>query len=168
MANGSNLPCDGDGTCMACKVMPPREEILTCKTCASPWHVACLSDKPPTMEAAADWLCPDCSFAGDAKPVAGSSSHSSDLISAIRAIEADSSLTDQEKAKRRQDLLSGRAHSSIVPDNDSDRRNDVLDLFDKQLYCSICMQLPERPVTVRQDGEKAKINYLSKCMVVVL
>lgn len=161
MANRSNLPCDGDGLCMVCKSKPPPEETLTCKTCITPWHVSCLSDKPTTMAAAANWDCPDCSLVVDAKPVSAPNSQSSDLIAAIRAIEADASLTDQQKAKRRQDLLSGAAQSSNVPDTDSGRRSDVLDLLDKQLYCSICMQLPDRPVTVRNCCDL----YFCKCLV---
>nr|GMD80766.1 E3 ubiquitin-protein ligase ORTHRUS 2-like [Ipomoea batatas]GME08089.1 E3 ubiquitin-protein ligase ORTHRUS 2-like [Ipomoea batatas] len=158
MAEATTLPCDGDGVCMVCKSKPAWTETLTCKTCATPWHVACL---PVPLESMADtdgWECPDCSpsvVAADAhlavKPasVTPSSTTSGDLIAAIRAIEADASLTEQEKAKRRQELMSGGAK---VDDADREKRNasgdnEVLNLLDGSLNCSICMQLPDRPVT---------------------
>ncbi|KAI8008360.1 E3 ubiquitin-protein ligase ORTHRUS 2 [Camellia lanceoleosa] len=56
------------------------------------------------------WKCLDCSVIADPnlidKPVAGFES-SGDLIAAIRAIESDQSLTVQEKAKQKQQLISG-------------------------------------------------------------
>ena len=74
---------------------------------------------------------------------------------AIRAIESDDSLTELEKARRRQELVSGGG----VPSSDDDGGNvknkegingdnDVLAILDGNINCSICMQLPERPVTV--------------------
>ncbi|XP_019180863.1 PREDICTED: E3 ubiquitin-protein ligase ORTHRUS 2-like [Ipomoea nil] len=155
MAEATTLPCDGDGVCMVCKSKPTETERLTCKTCVTPWHVACLPVPPESMGDTVGWECPDCSpVAGDAhlavKPASVTpSSTSGDLIAAIRAIEADASLTEQEKAKRRQELMSGGAK-----DDDADREkrnnsgdNEVLNLFDGSLNCSICMQLPDRPVT---------------------
>ncbi|GLT60364.1 hypothetical protein SLA2020_331330 [Shorea laevis] len=144
------LPCDGDGACMSCKVTPPPEETLTCSTCVTPWHVACLAVPPPTLEATLQWNCPDCS--GDpltsAVAIPGGSS---DLVAAIKAIEADDSLTEKEKARKRQELLSGKA------DDDGDKKekgkekvkgeSSVLDVLGGTLNCSFCMQLPERPVT---------------------
>lgn len=157
MAEATTLPCDGDGVCMVCKSKPTEEETLTCKTCVTPWHVACLPVRPELADVLG-WECPDCSLpvAGEAqlsvKPASVTpSSASGDLIAAIRAIEADASLTEQEKAKRRQELMSGGA---TVDDADREKRstgggNEVLNLLDGSLNCSICMQLPDRPVTVR-------------------
>nr|ADR79438.1 VARIANT IN METHYLATION-like protein [Liriodendron tulipifera] len=153
MAHDSDLPCDGDGICMLCKKSPSDEEKLLCNTCATPWHVPCLSSPPQSLSSTLQWNCPDCSPAPsvDSKPapsVAGSLSN--DLISAVRAIEADESLNDEEKARRRQELMSGGARSS--GDGDEKKREKggnggVLDLLDGSLNCSFCMQLPERPVT---------------------
>ncbi|XP_009617502.1 E3 ubiquitin-protein ligase ORTHRUS 2-like [Nicotiana tomentosiformis] len=152
MAHDSDLPCDGDGVCMVCKTKPSENESLLCKTCATPWHVTCLSAPPNSMADAVNWECPDCSVPPDAPPVAvkqnaaaASSSYGSDLIAAIRAIESDSSLTEQEKAKQRQELLSGSAKASNLEGVNTD--NDVLNILDGSLNCSMCMQLPERPVT---------------------
>lgn len=38
--------------------------------------------------------------------------------------------------------------------------NDVLDLLDGSLNCSFCMQLPERPVTVRFDSSFFVVIFL--------
>lgn len=125
---------------MVCKDKPLPESTLTCKTCTTAWHVTCLSSPPETLASTLQWDCPDCSTLFTVAPVQ-KSGESGDLIASIRAIEADGSLTEQEKAKKRQDLLSrgvGEAKS---------RDCEVFDLFDGSLNCSFCMQLPERPVT---------------------
>ncbi|KAJ6835717.1 E3 ubiquitin-protein ligase ORTHRUS 2-like [Iris pallida] len=153
----SDLPIDGDGVCMACKKKPPPPESVTCRTCAAPWHVACLSSPPATLAAVADWLCPDCGdIGGVSAPAVGSDQAGSGLVAAIRAIEADRSLTDAEKAKRRQELMSGgRAVAAATEEDEEEEeesrkkeeKNDVLDMLDEKFNCSFCMQLPERPVT---------------------
>lgn len=142
------LPCDSDGVCMVCKLKPPTTETLHCKTCVTPWHVPCLPLVPTTL---LDWECPDCVPAEQndnhvavadvdaaAPPLAG------DLVSAIRAIQSDTSLTEQEKAKKRQELVGG----SVKPSTENNRSNGMLDILNGSLNCSFCMQLPERPVTV--------------------
>ncbi|KAI6686763.1 hypothetical protein NL676_032676 [Syzygium grande] len=153
MAHVSDLPCDGDGICMVCKGKPSADEALTCRTCATPWHVACLSSRPPTMADAVQWECPDCSLllvAGPEPPkpaaIAAGAGASGDLLAAIRAIETDDSLSELEKAKRRQELLSGGAGAAEGEDR-KEKGNGVLDILDGSLNCSFCMQLPERPVT---------------------
>ncbi|KAK8692673.1 hypothetical protein V6N13_070280 [Hibiscus sabdariffa] len=145
------LPCDGDGACMRCKVTPPTEETITCCTCATPWHVACLASPPETLSSTLQWHCPDCS--GDPLPSAAVAvdGSSGELFAAIKAIEADESLTEKEKTRKRQDLLSG----SVEEDGDTekgkgkekDKESSVLDVLDGSINCSFCMQLPDRPVT---------------------
>lgn len=88
----------------------------------------------------------------EAAPSAGSS----ELIAAIRAIEADTTLSEKEKARRRQRLMAGGADegegSGSAEDadvEDGDKGKDLLDVLGQQFNCSFCMQLPERPVTVR-------------------
>ncbi|XP_049360682.1 E3 ubiquitin-protein ligase ORTHRUS 2-like [Solanum verrucosum] len=155
MAHDSDLPCDGDGVCMACKVKPSENESLTCKTCATPWHVSCLSAPPDSMGDAVNWECPDCSMppAVDVVPVKQNAAASSssggrgDLIAAIRVIESDSTLTEQEKAQKRQDLLSGNSKDEDATVEGVNQDKDVLNILDASLNCSMCMQLPERPVT---------------------
>ncbi|GMJ06615.1 ORTHRUS 2, VARIANT IN METHYLATION 1 [Hibiscus trionum] len=149
MAHDSiQLPCDGDGACMRCKVTPPAEETLTCCTCATPWHVTCLASPPETLASTLQWHCPDCS--GDPLPSAAASldGSSGELFAAIRAIEADGSLTEKEKARKRQELVSGR----VEEDEDKEKKgkgedSSFLDVLDGSINCSFCMQLPERPVT---------------------
>lgn len=142
---------------MLCRNKPPVEETLTCKTCATPWHVSCLSVPPETLASTLQWECPDCStlhpLVAGGTIFAGASETSGDLIAAIRAIEADLSLTELEKAQRRQDLMSGAARSNDTEREKTKKKEkaigegDVLDLLDGSLNCSFCMQLPERPVT---------------------
>ncbi|XP_030967633.1 E3 ubiquitin-protein ligase ORTHRUS 2-like [Quercus lobata] len=143
-----DLPCDGEGTCMACKNKPTAEESLACNTCATPWHVVCLSVRPNSLADTLQWDCPDCSLlSANPAPVsgAGESSSSGGLIAAICAIESDSSLTEREKAKRRQQLLCKDAgpsdHKEVT--NGDDNLLSILD----GLNCSFCMQLLERPVS---------------------
>ncbi|KAL6176123.1 hypothetical protein ACLB2K_052759 [Fragaria x ananassa] len=145
MAHVSQLPCDGDGVCMLCKDKPSDEEKLSCKTCVTPWHAACLapSSRPETLASTAQWECPDCtSISGDAPSI--KSGESGDLIAKIQAIMADGSLTEEEKAKNRQELMSGKAE---VEEEKGGKKKDVLDVLDGIFNCSFCMQLPERPVT---------------------
>lgn len=169
-----DLPCDGDGVCMRCSTKTPEAEVVHCQTCTTPWHVQCLSKPPETMAAVVGWLCPDCvppvdvAGAGGAGSVYAPSTASSQLVAAIRAIEGDASLTEAEKAKRRQKLLSGGVEMDEDDDEEEEEeeeegeegrkrrtrkgkgkeKEDAIELFDGKFKCSFCMQLPERPVTV--------------------
>ncbi|XP_047322039.1 E3 ubiquitin-protein ligase ORTHRUS 2-like isoform X1 [Impatiens glandulifera] len=158
MAQHSNLPCNGDGVCMVCQTKPPEAEILCCNTCVSPWHATCLSIPLETLAGAVEWECPDCSSASADHEIplatTAESSSSNLLIASIRAIESDQSLTDQEKAKRRQNFMSGGGlGSSPLEENVSNNEtingddNSFVNLLDGRINCSICMQLPERPIT---------------------
>jgi E3 ubiquitin-protein ligase UHRF1 len=155
-----DLPCDGDGDCMVCKAKRPTELVL-CRTCVTPWHVPCLSSPPKTLADETNWLCPDCSASTEQMESAPApSAGSSELIAAIRAIEADTTLSEMEKARRRQRLMAGggdEGQSSgsggdedMEEDNQAkeEKKNDVLEILDQQFNCAFCMQLPERPVTV--------------------
>ncbi|KAL0318986.1 UNVERIFIED_CONTAM: E3 ubiquitin-protein ligase ORTHRUS 1 [Sesamum angustifolium] len=102
------LPVDADGVCMRCKVKPPEEATLTCVTCATPWHVVCLTVVPETMASALKFVCPDCTGDGLDGAPAPVDSEKKDLFTRIREIEADDSLSEKEKARKRQQLLSGR------------------------------------------------------------
>lgn len=152
MAQVSDLPCDGDGECMVCKQRPPEAEVLTCKTCVTPWHVACLATRPQTLADTAHWDCPDCSdlsAAADKPAVSGGG-----LVEKIRAIESDASLTDREKAKRRQELMGGATDAGEAGGKGKEEANaggagGVLGILGDKFNCSICMQLLDRPVSVR-------------------
>ncbi|XP_034906256.1 E3 ubiquitin-protein ligase ORTHRUS 2 [Populus alba] len=145
------LPCDGAGICMACKNKPPDEETLNCKTCATPWHATCLVSPPQELADTLQWECPDCSMINPPSTsavAAGRSEEAGKLIASIRKIEDDKSLTEQEKAKKRQKLLSGAAAGPSPSDGEEKKeKNDVLDILDKELTCSFCMQMLDRPVT---------------------
>ncbi|KAL6864924.1 hypothetical protein ACP4OV_016075 [Aristida adscensionis] len=142
-----DLPCDGDGVCMVCRAAAlPEVELLRCATCATPWHSPCLS-RPPALADAARWSCPDCSGDPEAlapAPAAAAAAGGSGagLIAAIRAIEADPALSDQEKARRRQALLAGAA-----PDADDDADDKDGNSLYEMLSCVFCLKLPDRPVT---------------------
>ncbi|KAJ4787021.1 Zinc finger (C3HC4-type RING finger) family protein [Rhynchospora pubera] len=154
-----DLPCDGDGDCMVCKAKKPTEVVL-CRTCVTPWHVPCLSSPPQTLADEANWLCPDCAAPPEQVEAAQApSAGSSELIAAIRAIEADTTLSEMEKARKRQRLMagggdegegSGSGGNDDVEEEDEakeEKKNDVLEILDQQFNCSFCMQLPDRPVT---------------------
>ncbi|KAK6139128.1 hypothetical protein DH2020_027130 [Rehmannia glutinosa] len=92
---------------------------------------------------AAQWNCPDCSDLSGAveKPaVCGGG-----LVEKIRAIESDASLTDREKAKKRQELLSGAAHGE--KEKTGGGAGGVLGILGDKFNCSICMQLLDKPIT---------------------
>ncbi|KAI3467813.1 hypothetical protein Pfo_024476 [Paulownia fortunei] len=143
MAHVRDLPCDGDGVCMVCKHKAAEGETLTCKTCATPWHVTCLTTPLKTLADAAQWDCPDCSDPSGAvvKPAACGGG----LVEKIRAIESDASLTDREKAKQRQELLSGGTVDE--KENKGGAVGGVLGILGDKFNCSICMQLLDRPVS---------------------
>ncbi|XP_010414802.1 PREDICTED: E3 ubiquitin-protein ligase ORTHRUS 2-like [Camelina sativa] len=150
------LPCNGDGVCMRCKSKPLPEVTLTCGTCVTPWHVSCLSSPPETLAFTFDWLCPDCSGDIDPLPVsgvaAGYGSGCSDLVAAIHAIEADASLSAEEKARKRQQVMSGKA---VAEDDEEEKKkmkkgkgkSDVLSTLDENFICFYCMSLLDLPVT---------------------
>uniref|UniRef100_A0A0D6R549 RING-type E3 ubiquitin transferase n=1 Tax=Araucaria cunninghamii TaxID=56994 RepID=A0A0D6R549_ARACU len=159
------MPCDIEGVCMMCKKVPPDSDVLLCNGCVSPWHMQCL--RPPLMEVpTGDWVCPDCLLPSEdvtaVRSASASAGDENDLLSRIRAIQADETLTDEQKAQKRQELISGRASTSNENqgnDEEEDRgarpggvaassaKNEVLELFDDGLKCIFCMQLLERPVT---------------------
>ncbi|XP_044977977.1 E3 ubiquitin-protein ligase ORTHRUS 2-like [Hordeum vulgare subsp. vulgare] len=145
-----DLPCDGDGVCMVCGAAGPAEvELLRCGTCATPWHSPCLS-RPPALADAAGWACPDCGGEGASPapaPAAGAGGGSG-LLAAIRQIEADATLSEQDKARRRQELLGGKgAADEDEQDDDDDDEDNALEIVGKNFSCVFCMKLPERPVT---------------------
>ncbi|KAK3228895.1 hypothetical protein Dsin_000776 [Dipteronia sinensis] len=152
MSQVNDLPCDGDGICMTCKRKPSveQEETITCRTCATPWHVTCISvARLQTVVAESEWECPDCSTSEVSE--GSEKANPAGLVAAVRVIESDESLTELEKAKRRQELVSGGASSDADRDkkriNGGGGNDDVIGFLDGALSCSFCMQLPERPVT---------------------
>ncbi|XP_066393736.1 E3 ubiquitin-protein ligase ORTHRUS 2-like [Miscanthus floridulus] len=141
----ADFPCDDAGMCMVCGVDVESEvDLLRCSTCATPWHSPCLSN-PPALSEAATWSCPDCSrdpAAARVAPAAGG-----ELVAAIREIEADTTLSDEEKARRRQNLLAGRSAASAPDYVDDSAEDDVLNILGKSFSCAFCINLLDRPVT---------------------
>ncbi|PPR86035.1 hypothetical protein GOBAR_AA34656 [Gossypium barbadense] len=92
-------------------VTPPTEETLTCSMCATPWHVACLHYSDCFSDPLPSFLV----------PVDGSSS---EILVVIKAIEVDESLTEKEKAEKRQELL--------MKEKGKDKENgsSILDVLD--------------------------------------
>ncbi|KAF5205147.1 E3 ubiquitin-protein ligase orthrus [Thalictrum thalictroides] len=95
-----------------------------------------------------EWDCPDCSsIYAVGEPSTnivsdGQSNGSDNLIAAIRAIEADESLTEQQKNKKRQLLMNKGKGVADLDDDDH-----MKDKAAAHLYCVICIMLPERPIT---------------------
>ncbi|KAL9239402.1 hypothetical protein vseg_013731 [Gypsophila vaccaria] len=151
------LPCNSDGICMRCNCKPPHTETVTCTTCVTPWHVTCLTTPPSSMSTLSQWECPDCSPDPTAAATAavaavdGVGGGGGGIVAAVRAIEADATLSDAEKARKRQELLCGKAcHVGSDVDGDVDGMkddNEILDILGENIKCSFCMQLPQRPVT---------------------
>ncbi|KAL1823266.1 hypothetical protein ACET3Z_010044 [Daucus carota] len=136
------LPCDNDGVCLVCKTTPSSDQTLTCNTCVTPWHIACLAINAQSSSSNL-WECPDCTTLVDAgAPAAG---EKSELVAAIQAIEADATLTEKQKARRRQELLSGK--EAAGDKEDEEERNEVGGMINANFKCCVCIQLPERPVT---------------------
>ncbi|XP_057791489.1 E3 ubiquitin-protein ligase ORTHRUS 2-like [Salvia miltiorrhiza] len=138
------LPLDSDGVCMLCKEKPSEDATLCCGTCATPWHVACLSG---IKNSALGFECPDCSGDGLGGAPAPTDLDKKDLFSKIRAVEADDSLTDVEKARKRQQLMCGKIESGEASGVKEENSCDILAVIGESFKCSYCMELPERPVT---------------------
>lgn len=149
------LPIDGDGVCMVCKQKPDQNQSLTCVTCVTPWHVNCLSEVPE-LASCLKFECPDCS--GVDLTGAPALSFGNELVAKIKGIEADTSLTEKQKAKKRQQLLSGKADEEEPEEEKEKDLNSILALLDDSFKCSFCLQLPERPVSAPCGH-----NYCLKC-----
>ncbi|XP_020237674.1 E3 ubiquitin-protein ligase ORTHRUS 2 [Cajanus cajan] len=144
MSSQTQLPCDSEGVCMVCKAVPGEEERLLCVTCDTPWHVPCLSAAPPTLAATVGWSCPDCSILDSEVPPAPAPVRN-ELVAAMLAVEKDASLTQDQKARKRQELMTGEA--PVEDEAEKPNKVSVSDILTRSLNCSICIQLPERPVT---------------------
>ncbi|CAA7017911.1 unnamed protein product [Microthlaspi erraticum] len=120
----AQYPCN-DGICMRCNVKPHEEtECLLCSTCSTPWHVSCLTSPPETLESTREWECPDCSGDVDPVPVFG---ESPELNPTARSDE------DEDEKEKEKENSGGDV--------------DVLAALRDNFCCTICLELPERPVT---------------------
>ncbi|KAJ1382810.1 E3 ubiquitin-protein ligase [Sesbania bispinosa] len=122
--SNKQLPCDNRRPLHACKLKPFPFETLTCRTCITPWHAPCPPIPPSSI---LDWDCPDCSQPETDHVVAPALS-AGDLVSAIRAIQSNTSLTEKEKAKKRQDLAGGSTKAPAETNNTVNNR--LLDILD--------------------------------------
>ncbi|PPD92957.1 hypothetical protein GOBAR_DD10093 [Gossypium barbadense] len=164
--------------CMLCKASSnPGEDIILCIVCQAPWHQSCLISSRESHFISDDYLgCPECEnrINGDDldtltptnNAVAASSFSAADnsMVAKILAIQADKSLTEEEKARKRQELLSGRpaVESPELEDKDDGEKNKgkvekfkgkakttvkASKVSDESFNCTICLNMPERPVT---------------------
>lgn len=124
------LPCDSNGECMVCKKATWEEEILTCNTCATPWHLPCLGNSKPAHTSY--WECPDCF------------SLPNQSISAIPHIVPAADPSKHQNGKTQEHLYT----LPNFKEDDVVNNNQVLEIFEESLKCSFCMQLPQSPVTV--------------------
>lgn len=139
-----DLPIDGDGKCMSCKDVIQDTESINCTTCATPWHVLCLKSPPETLAAVSTWICPDCSIDEDANVsgVRGVGDGSGGLVAAIKAIQMDATLSEEEKAKKRQELMGGKNL------NEEDEHQNEMEKLVEGLKCTICKEFLEKPVSL--------------------
>lgn len=142
------LPVDADGVCMSCKETPHPERAICCAMCGSSWHLDCLENRPETVGEVVSFVCPDCSGEG----LTGSRAPSDDgeLRVKIKVIDEDGSLSDAEKARRKQELVGGKMIKGEEEQGKKgkEKMNEALAVLSESFRCSFCMQLPERPVTV--------------------
>ncbi|GJN35728.1 hypothetical protein PR202_gb24531 [Eleusine coracana subsp. coracana] len=131
----SDQPIYANGVCTACRAAGLTEvEVLRCFTCDKRWHSACLSNQP-ALSQVAEWSCPDCSGDGILDPAAPGGA-GGELVAAIRGIEGDNSLSEEEKARCRQELVAGSKLPAVDDEDDSN------------LSCTFCTNLMECPVSV--------------------
>lgn len=156
------MPCETlDGPCMVCKIVPPNHQVLICDGCGSGWHMQCLV--PPLSSAPdGEWKCVDCEpgTVTLADPPSGMAENG--IVNQVRAIHADSSLSEEEKARRIMNLHCPTAlqmpRDTALSGQGSDgrgRRSEVrtkktaaMDQLNENLKCMICLNLVDRPVTV--------------------
>lgn len=134
---------------MLCKETPSQEKRVTCVTCVTPWHMDCLENPPVTLSFVVNFECPDCAgtgLTGAAAPPPASAG--GELVAKIREIEANTSMTEEEKAKRRQEIVSGKQHQNNENEEDENEEKDVLAVLDESIKCPFCYMLLDRPVTV--------------------
>ncbi|KAM7278374.1 hypothetical protein ACFE04_005508 [Oxalis oulophora] len=141
------LSIDGDGICEICKITAPSVETLACASCTCRWHVPCLNSPPEDLKNLEAWTCPDCCFDVVAPPAV--LSKGINIVEAIKAIEADTSLTEKEKSKKKQQLHTGKVsdEDELEEERANAMDNDAYKAIGEKLKCSFCMQMPERPVT---------------------
>ncbi|PHT47352.1 hypothetical protein CQW23_11560 [Capsicum baccatum] len=149
MASINSLPIDGKGVCMLCKKTPSQEKIVTCITCVTPWHMDYLENPPVRLPSVVNFECPDCVGTGlEGVTVLPPTSAGGDLVAKIREIEVDPSMTEEEKARRRQEIVSGKQIRINENEEDEGKEKDVLSVLGESIKCPFCYVLPDRPVTV--------------------
>ncbi|XP_016563051.2 E3 ubiquitin-protein ligase ORTHRUS 2 [Capsicum annuum] len=159
MASINSLPIDGEGVCMLCKKTPLQEKIVTCITCVTPWHRDCMENPPVTLPSFVNFECPDCAGTGlEGVTVPPPISVGGDLVVKIREIEADTSMTEKEKARRRREIVSGKQIWINENEEDEGEEKDVLSVLGESIKCPFCYMLLDRPVTMSCGH-----NFCLKC-----
>lgn len=161
-----DLPLDSDDVCMKCKVKPKEVDCLICSSCTSPWHIACLSNLSSNSQSE-NWSCPDCNIPTEfVVPVVKSVENTEDavLLAKAREIESNAALSPKEKARLRQELFSPSSNGNTSKSNghvgnqskkeehnfeSPVKLSNAMQILDERMNCAFCLQMVERPVTVR-------------------
>ncbi|XVE63777.1 hypothetical protein DITRI_Ditri07aG0047100 [Diplodiscus trichospermus] len=157
------LSHDDDDICTLCKTKATNgETLIPCTICQALWHQPCLvSARESFFHSSVELGCPECNNHFEDPDIDGSPSFSPGdctTIAKILAIQADESLTEDEKARKRQELLSSRS-----VDEDGEKKNGMEKLkgkattvvpnheeskvSDESFNCSICLNMLDKPVT---------------------
>lgn len=109
---------------MICNHKSLESEIVSCRTCATPWHVPCLRLRPLKI---INWKCTDCSQPVDANHVADAPTPpiTCSIVSTIIVNENVTSLTGEEMAKKSHEVYDG---PSKPPFENNNKCNDLCDI----------------------------------------
>lgn len=91
-----------------------------------------------------------------------------DLIISIKVIKTDPSLTDEEKAKKRKELMGGCDKQQIEDADGKGDDDDIMELLGANFKCSFCMLLPERPITMNISRIFFFSTFIIICFLVAL
>ncbi|KAL6575863.1 hypothetical protein OROHE_000334 [Orobanche hederae] len=97
------------------------------------------------MALALKFECSDCSGNGFDGAQALMDLEKNDLFTRIREIEADDTLLEKEKARRRQEVLGGKIEGDgdgEIGEEKDETSVDVLGVLGESFKCSYCMELP--------------------------
>ncbi|KAK4362091.1 hypothetical protein RND71_017332 [Anisodus tanguticus] len=81
-----------------------HKKKVTCIACVAPWHMDCPENPPVTLTSVVNFKCPDCAGTGfGGAPAPPPVSAGGELVAKVREIEADTSMTEEEKDIKRRD-----------------------------------------------------------------
>ncbi|XVF54792.1 hypothetical protein PTKIN_Ptkin05aG0210100 [Pterospermum kingtungense] len=164
-------PDDGDDNnlCSLCKTKTNNgKELMPCVLCEAPWHMTCLLSMREHFSYTDSFRgCPECpnrinlipSDNDDDAAATSSSPGESTMVAKVLAIQADESLTEEEKARKRQELLSqgpvvepkeaedGEEKKGKGKGKEKQKEKTKVESNDQSFNCSICLNMLDRPVS---------------------